>query len=59
MLDEGSITSNSSTLDHLQNHSYEDKAGHLPITEEEILQQFDSVIYIKLIMLHKKATTYD
>ena len=42
MFDKGSITSNESTLDHLQNHSYEDvgnakdKAGNLPITEEEI-----------------------
>ena len=50
MFDKGSITSNESTLDHLQNHSYEDggaaknKAVHLPITEEEILQQFDSMI---------------
>ena len=49
MFDKGSITSTESTLDHLQSHSYEDvgavknKAGNLP-TEEEILQQFDSMI---------------
>ena len=50
MFDKGSITSNESTLDHLQNHSYKaignakNKVGNLPITEEEILQQFDSMI---------------
>ena len=50
MFDKGRKTSNEPTLDHLQNHSYEDvsnaknKAGNLPVTEEEILQQFDSMI---------------
>ena len=47
MFDKGSITLNKSTLDPLQNHSYQDignvhnKAGNLPITEEEFMQQFN------------------
>ena len=57
MFDKGSITLNKSTLDAspearvlrdpLQNHSYQDignvhnKAGNLPITEEEFMQQFN------------------
>ena len=47
MFDGGSLTLNRGTLDPLQNHSYQDvanvknKAGNLPITEEEFLQQFN------------------
>ena len=47
MFDKGSITLNKGTLDPLQNHSYQDignvhnKAGNLPITEEEFMQQFN------------------
>ena len=47
MFDSGSITLNRGTLDPLQNHSYQDignvhnKAGNLPITTEEFMQQFD------------------
>ena len=43
MFEKGSVTSKKSTLDPLQKHPYEDtgniknKAGHLPITEEEFL----------------------
>ena len=45
MFDKGSITLNKSTLDPLQNHSYQDignvhnKAGNLPITQEEFAKQ--------------------
>ena len=44
----GSITLNKGTLDPLQNHSYQDignvhnKAGNLPITEEEFMEQFET-----------------
>ena len=47
MFDKGSITLNKSTLDPLQNHSYQDignvhnKAGNLPITTDEFMQQFN------------------
>ena len=47
MFDKGSITLNKSTLNPLQNHSYQDignvhnKEGNLPITSEEFMQQFD------------------
>ena len=47
MFDKGSITFNRGTLDPFQNHSYQDignvhnKAGNLPITQEEFLEQFD------------------
>ena len=47
MFDSGSITLNRGTLNPLQNHSYQDignvhnKAGNLPITQEEFLEQFD------------------
>ena len=47
MFDKGSITLNKPTLNPLQNHSYQDignvhnKAGNLPITEEEFMQQFN------------------
>ena len=46
MFDKGSITLDKSTLNPLQNHSYQDignvhnKPGNLPITQEEFLQQF-------------------
>ena len=45
MFDKGSITLNKSTLNPLQNHSYQDignvhnKAGNLPITQEEFAEQ--------------------
>ena len=45
--DKGSITLNRGTLDPLQNHSYQDignvhnKAGNLPITREEFMEQFN------------------
>ena len=48
MFDKGSITLNKGTLDPLQNHSYQDignvhnKAGNLPITEEEFMEQFET-----------------
>ena len=48
MFDRGSITINKGTLDPLQNHSYQDignvhnKAGNLPITREEFMEQFDT-----------------
>ena len=47
MFDSGSLTINKSTLDPLQNHSYEDignvhnKPGNLPITTDEFLDQFN------------------
>ena len=47
IFDKGSITLNRGTLDPLQNHSYQDignvhnKAGNLPITTEEFMQQFN------------------
>ena len=47
MFDKGSITLNKSTLNPLQNHSYQDignvhnKEGNLPITSDEFMQQFD------------------
>ena len=47
MFDSGSVTLNRGTLNPLQNHSYQDmgnvhnKAGNLPITTEEFMQQFD------------------
>ena len=47
MFDKGSITLNRGTLDPFQNHSYQDignvhnKAGNLPITTEEFMEQFD------------------
>ena len=47
MFDSGSLKLNRGTLDPLQNHSYQDignvhnKAGNLPITTEEFMQQFD------------------
>ena len=47
MFDRGSITLNSSSLNPLDNHSYADignvhnKAGNLPLTEEEFMQQFN------------------
>ena len=47
MFDKGSITLNKGTLDPLQNHSYQgignvhNKAGNLPITTEEFLEQFN------------------
>ena len=47
MFDKGSITLNKGTLDPLQNHSYKDignvhnKAGNLPITTEEFMEQFN------------------
>ena len=47
MFDSGSATLNGGTLDPLQNHSYQDignihnKAGNLPITQEDFLEQFD------------------
>ena len=47
MFDKGSITLNKGTLNPFQNHSYQDignvhnKAGNLPITSEEFMQQFD------------------
>ena len=47
MFDSGSITLNRGTLNPLQNHSYQDignvhnKAGNLPITTGDFLQQFD------------------
>ena len=47
MFDEGSRTLNRGALDPLQNHSYQDignvhnKAGNLPITTEEFLEQFN------------------
>ena len=47
MFDKGSITLNKGTLNPLDNHSYADianvhnKAGNLPITQEEFLQQFE------------------
>ena len=47
MFDSGSLTINKSTLDPLQNHSYEyignvhNKAGNLPITTDEFLDQFN------------------
>ena len=47
MFDKGSRTLNRGTLDPFQNHSYQDignvqsKAGNLPITQEEFLEQFD------------------
>ena len=48
MFDRGSITINKGTLDPLQNHSYQDignvsnKAGNLPITREEFMEQFET-----------------
>ena len=45
--DKGSITLNRGTLNPLDNHSYADignvhnKAGNLPITEEEFMEQFN------------------
>ena len=48
MFDKGSVTLNKGTLDPLQNHSYQDignvhnKAGNLPITEEEFMEQFET-----------------
>ena len=47
MFDKGSITLDKSTLNPLQNHSYQDignvhnKPDNLPITQEEFMQQFD------------------
>ena len=47
MFDKGSITLNKSTLNPLQNHSYQDignvhnKEGNLPITSDEFMQQFN------------------
>ena len=47
MFDKGSITLNRGTLDPFQNHSYQDignvhnKAGNLPITTDEFLEQFN------------------
>ena len=47
MFEKGSITLNRGTLDPFQSHSYQDignvhnKAGNLPITAEDFLQQFD------------------
>ena len=47
VFDKGSLTLNRGTLDPLQNHSYQDignvhnKAGNLPITQEEFVEQFD------------------
>ena len=47
MFDSGSLTLNRGTLNPLDNHSYADianvhnKAGNLPITQEEFLQQFE------------------
>ena len=47
MFDKGSITLNKSTLNPLQNHSYQDignihnKPGNLPITQAEFLEQFN------------------
>ena len=47
MFDKGSITLDKSTLNPLQNHSYQDignvhnKEGNLPITSDEFMQQFD------------------
>ena len=47
MFDKGSITLNRGSLDPLQNHSYQDignvhnKEGHLPITSDEFMQQFN------------------
>ena len=51
MFDGGSITLNKGTLDPLQNHSYQDirnvhdKAGNLPITTEEFMQQSNSFLH--------------
>ena len=50
MFDSGSITLNRGNLNPFQNHSYHDignvhnKAGNLPITEEEFMQQFDYIL---------------
>ena len=47
MFDSGSLTINKSTLDPLQNHSYEDIGnvhngpGNLPISTDEFLDQFN------------------
>ena len=47
MFDKGSITLSKGTLNPLQNHSYQDignvhnKAGNLPITTDEFMQQFN------------------
>ena len=47
IFDQGSITLNRSSLNPLDNHSYDDianvsnKAGNLPITQEEFMEQFN------------------
>ena len=47
MFDSGSLTLNRGTLNPFQNHSYQDignvhnKAGNLPITHEEFMEQFN------------------
>ena len=47
IFDRGSITLNRSSLNPLDNHSYADianvsnKAGNLPVTQEEFMEQFD------------------
>ena len=47
MFDRGSIALNEGTLDPLQNHSFDDiasisnKAGNLPITTDEFMEQLN------------------